>query len=98
MKKQNSTYQAHLFICKGKSCSLKLDAIKAKEYFKEKINECGLNGRVRACVSTCFDLCDEGPNIMIYPQGVWHSGVQEKDLEEIFSAILQELNDEKKTD
>jgi NADH-quinone oxidoreductase subunit F/NADP-reducing hydrogenase subunit HndC len=33
----------------------------------------------------CFGGCQAGPNIVLYPQKVWYSGVQEKDVEEIAS-------------
>ena len=31
----------------------------------------------------CFGACEEGPNIVLYPQGTWYKGVQLDDVEEI---------------
>jgi (2Fe-2S) ferredoxin len=31
----------------------------------------------------CFGACQQGPNLVMYPQKVWYSGVKEADVEEI---------------
>lgn len=83
-------YRTHLFICQGKSCSQKLDAEKAKQFFKEKIKEHGLKGQVRACTSSCLDLCDNAPNIVVYPEATWYSHVTETDLQKILEKHILE--------
>ena len=35
----------------------------------------------------CLGLCAQGPNVMLYPQSVWFSGVTPADLPEILAAI-----------
>lgn len=35
----------------------------------------------------CFGTCHEGPNIVIYPQRHWYSGVQLSDVPELIQAI-----------
>jgi (2Fe-2S) ferredoxin len=37
-----------------------------------------------SCLGPCFD----GPNIVVYPEGVWYAGVQEEDVAEIVSEHL----------
>ena len=77
-------YKTQLFICSGKACSKKSDPQATKQFFKEKIKELGLKAEVRACNCSCLDYCDEGPNIVVYPEGTLYEGVQEKDWEVIF--------------
>ncbi|MSQ23112.1 MAG: (2Fe-2S) ferredoxin domain-containing protein [Chloroflexi bacterium] len=36
----------------------------------------------------CFGACTEGPNLVLYPQGTWYSGVQPSDVPEIANHIL----------
>ena len=36
----------------------------------------------------CFGACEEGPNIVLYPQGTWYKGCQMGDAEEIVAHIL----------
>ena len=31
----------------------------------------------------CFGGCQQGPNIVVYPQRVWYAGVKESDLDDI---------------
>ena len=80
-------YRHHLFICQGKSCSEKGDPQAARAFFKAKIKEAGLKGVVRACMSSCLDHCDYGPNMIIYPEGKWHTGVTPDQWEEIFKKL-----------
>lgn len=47
---------------------------------KEMVKAAGLKTKVRVARSGCLDLCAQGPNLFVYPEGVWHSGVKEDDL------------------
>lgn len=87
--KGHSRYQAHIFICHGKSCSEKSNPHKRKAILKERIKELGLKGQVRVCNSSCFDLCDLSPNIMVYPKGTWYSEVGDEDFNVIMDEILK---------
>lgn len=52
--------------------------------------ECKRRGLDRdVLVNTCdsIDLCDIGPNIVVYPEGVIYSGVQVADLKEILEHL-----------
>ena len=40
----------------------------------------GLRGRVRVSKAGCLDRCEDGPNIMVFPDNVWYSHVAEADL------------------
>jgi len=42
---------------------------------------------VRVSQSLCMGLCDAGPNLMIYPQGIWYSGVQLEDIDAIINTV-----------
>ncbi|HWP57318.1 MAG TPA: (2Fe-2S) ferredoxin domain-containing protein [Candidatus Acidoferrales bacterium] len=35
----------------------------------------------------CFGACQEGPNIVLYPEKSWYAGVKKEDLEEIVSHL-----------
>lgn len=56
-----------------------------RNYAKRRINELMLSGpgKVRVNQSGCMDRCDEGPCIVIYPDGVWYTYVDEADIDEI---------------
>ena len=92
MKKQQTPYACHLFVCiktrKGerKSCG-DGDNPDLKTRLKSEIKSRGWKGRVRVSDSGCLGLCDSGPNILLYPQGIWFSDVSESDLPEIFQTL-----------
>jgi (2Fe-2S) ferredoxin len=46
---------------------------------KEEVKKRGLKGKVRVLKSGCMDLCEAGPNVMVFPEAILHSGVSEKD-------------------
>jgi pentatricopeptide repeat protein len=81
-------YRTQLFICSGKSCSKNGDPESAKKYFKERLKEAGLKAEVRACTCSCLDYCDDGPNIVVYPEGTLLKGVKEKDWDGIFDQFV----------
>ncbi len=81
-------FKHHLFICHGKSCSENGNPEQAKAFFKDKIKEHSLEGTLRACFSSCLNLCKQSPNMVVYPDGVWYSGVQNLDWGRIFNQHL----------
>jgi (2Fe-2S) ferredoxin len=57
------------------------------ESLKHSIKEKGLKKQVRVARSGCLDLCEQGPNVFINPDGDWCSGVKPEDA----PAILEKL-------
>ena len=56
---------------------------------KAAIKERGLNTQVRISRSGCMNRCGQGPNIMIFPDNVWYSGVAEADVSQILDEIMK---------
>lgn len=92
MKKRTTRYKVHVFICTreredgSKSCA-DGDAIDIKNLLKEAAKERDWRPRVRISESGCLGVCGAGPNVMIYPQEIWYTGVKKNDVEEIISDI-----------
>ena len=82
--------EIHAFVCHwGKTCPAK-GSQELVGHLRDKLAARGLQHKVRVTKSGCLSLCDIGPNLVIYPGGVWYSGVQARDLDEILqSHILQ---------
>jgi (2Fe-2S) ferredoxin len=40
-------------------------------------------GKVRINKAGCLDRCEEGPVMVIYPQGTWYTYVDKEDIDEI---------------
>ncbi len=47
-------------------------------------------GKVRINKSGCLDRCEEGPVMVIYPEAVWYTYVDEHDIDEIIDSHLVE--------
>jgi (2Fe-2S) ferredoxin len=43
----------------------------------------GLDGEVQVTTCGSIGLCERGPNMVVYPEGVWYSGVKVEDVPEI---------------
>ena len=95
MIESTNPYQKHLFICTNQrensepSCSHGGEVL--CEYLKKYVKENGLKGKVRITRSGCFDLCAQGPNILVYPDGKWYRQVKMADLEKIIGEHLKPL-------
>ena len=49
----------------------------------------GLADRIRISSSGCMDVCEEGPNAMVFPDNRWICGASPDDAERIFEEIRQ---------
>jgi (2Fe-2S) ferredoxin len=54
---------------------------------KEGAKRLGLKGKVRVARTGCLDLCEQGPNVFVYPDGEWLSGLSASDAESILKKI-----------
>lgn len=61
-----------------------------RDYAKTKVKERGLagKGKVRINNAGCLDRCDEGPVLVVYPEGVWYTYVDQDDIDEIIDEHL----------
>ena len=97
MKKRTTRYQVHVFICTrkrndgSKSC-YEGDAIAIKDALKAASEQKGWKPKVRISESGCLGVCGAGPNVMIYPQQIWYTGVKPEDTQEIISDIERLIN------
>ena len=59
-------------------------------YAKDKIRALNLSGKgkIRVNSAGCMDRCDEGPVLVVYPDGVWYTYVDQHDIDEIIEEHL----------
>jgi (2Fe-2S) ferredoxin len=89
------TFEKHLFICTNqrpqghpRGCCDPSGQGELQWRFKQKLNALGLKGKVRANRSGCLDQCEHGPNLVVYPEGVWYGGVTLDDVDEIIESHI----------
>lgn len=89
-----SVFQYHVFVCDQvkaeglPSCSSRgggavLDALRAE------IARRGLTDTVGVTMSGSLGLCERGPNMVVYPESTWYSGVQPSDIPELVESHFQ---------
>lgn len=88
-------YTHHVFCCihqreDGSACCAQHGAAELQAYAKERIQALGASGRGRVRINKagCLDRCDEGPVMVVYPEGVWYSYVDRTDIDEIIETHL----------
>ena len=66
-------FEKHFLVCTGKHCDKPELGIEGgtaiQEELKEHNKRMGRKPTVRVCKVTCLDLCDHGPNMVVYPGG-----------------------------
>ena len=90
-----SHYHHHVFFClnrrdDGRECCAARDAERLQAYAKERVKALGLAGpgKVRVNKAGCLDRCEHGPVAVVYPEGVWYTFIDEKDIDEIVESHL----------
>jgi nitrite reductase/ring-hydroxylating ferredoxin subunit/(2Fe-2S) ferredoxin len=82
-------YEQHVFVCtSGETCPEQGDTEKFVKILRDRAKQAGRAGDVRVNKAGCFSQCGRGPMIVFYPENVWYAGVQESDLEEIFTSHI----------
>ena len=72
-------FEKHIFICENKreeehprGCCHGKGGSEIRLMFKQEIVKNDLVGKVRANKAGCLDFCEQGPTVVIYPEGVWY--------------------------
>lgn len=89
-----SYYASHVFFCCNKrdgACCSDKGAPAMRNYAKQRIGELALSGpsKVRINQAGCLDRCDQGPCLVVYPDGVWYTYLDEADVDEIIDEHLK---------
>lgn len=88
-------FEHHVFFClnqraNGESCCMDKGAEAAFEHMKARVKKLGLSGqeKVRINRAGCLDRCGEGPLLVVYPQAIWYTFVDNDDIDEIIESHL----------
>lgn len=88
-------FKHHVFFClnkreDGAACCTDHGAEAMFDYMKSRIKKMGLSGagKVRINRAGCFDRCGEGPLLVVYPEAVWYTFVDQADIDEIIELHL----------
>jgi len=96
MKKEKVPYERTVFVCtnarEGGNVACANPGRGGAELchaLKEAVKAAGLKAKVRVARSGCLDRCAQGPNLFVYPDGDWYSGVSHEDAPELLKTITR---------
>ncbi len=88
-------FRFHIFVCtqqkpEGVACCPASGSMGVLSELDREIQARGIGNDVQLTTCGCLGLCDEGPIIAVYPEGLWYRRVQPADVAEIVSTHLRD--------
>lgn len=87
-------YDIHIFVCANQrsgtdrlSCG-ETHGLELVTEFKKQLKNLSAKLKTRANKSGCLGICDFGPTVAIYPEGIFYVGVKKEDVKEIIESHL----------
>ena len=87
----------HIFVCCNqrepghrRGCCDPAGNEQLRSLFKAELKKRNLGPLVRANAAGCLDQCEEGPTVVIYPQGIWYGRVRPADVTRIIDETVIE--------
>ena len=100
MEKHLVPYRKIVFVCTnerssdGPPCCSGRGSVGLHAELKARVKALGLGRVIRVSKSGCLNLCAQGPNIMVFPDNTWYSGVAEVDLDTVLTEIVEGISAE----
>ena len=81
-------FRYHVFICdqkkpEGLPCCAGRGSSATIEALRKEVAARGLLDEVQITLCGSLGVCERGPNLVVYPEGVWYSGVRPEDVSEL---------------
>jgi (2Fe-2S) ferredoxin/precorrin-6B methylase 2/DNA-binding CsgD family transcriptional regulator len=81
-------FRYHVFICdqkkpEGVPCCPARGAAETIEALRKEVAARGLADEVQITTCGSLGVCERGPNLVVYPDGIWYSGVRPEDVPEL---------------
>lgn len=74
--------RAHVLICSGSMC-VSRGAKSLRDEFEEHLTRLGIRDEIKLVNTGCVGLCEQGPFVIVYPEGVFYALVKNKHIKSI---------------
>jgi len=85
-----AVYEHHVFVClnerdegDARGCCAHVGSADVHRWFKAEGKARDWKGRIRVNRAGCLDVCEFGPAVVVYPEGVWYSPRSEEEVRRI---------------
>ncbi len=76
--------RSHILVCGGTGCTAN-HSVEVIEELNKELKAHGLEEEVSVVKTGCFGLCEQGPIMIVYPEGSFYAQIQPEDVKEIVS-------------
>jgi len=84
---KNKAFEKTITLCGGTGCRA-YGSESLKNAFERELQENGLSNKVRLIFSGCHGFCEQGPIVLIKPEGIFYCKVSEDDIASVVSETL----------
>jgi len=74
--------RAHVLICSGSNC-VSRGAKSLRDEFEEHLGRLDIRDEIKLVNTGCVGLCEQGPFVIVYPEGVFYAQIKPKHIKEI---------------
>ncbi len=74
--------RAHVLICSGSNC-ISRGANTLREEFEIHLKDLGIEDEIKLVNTGCVGLCEQGPFVIIYPEGIFYAQIKNRDIKTI---------------
>jgi (2Fe-2S) ferredoxin/predicted O-methyltransferase YrrM len=89
---QMEPFRHHIFVCTqekpdGVTSCPNNGSLRVLQALEHELGSQGLDNEVQLTTCGCLGLCDDGPIMITYPEGVWYHKIKEEDVPEIVGSL-----------
>lgn len=85
-------FEKVFLVCTGKRCNDLARGEDRGEVIRQELKDhnkaLGRKPIVRVCAVSCLDMCDHGPNMIVYPAGTLHSHLDREGARAVYDAEM----------